>query len=125
MSAKLTNIRWIGTGSQPCSKNMYSFVLQTNFHEIENNKINTSLVNQGLRPLGANRTGVNLIIFHFNIYGKLSLIQCDKNILQVSAGGSGLVGLDPDGAVLGTDTALSQHLIGNTIFLNLGDLKKN
>ena len=36
------------------------------------------LLGQGLRPLGANKTGFNLIFFHLNICGKLSIIQCDK-----------------------------------------------
>ena len=31
-----------------------------------------------LRLLGANKTGFNLLIFHFNIHGKLSIIRCDK-----------------------------------------------
>ena len=33
------------------------------------------------RPLGAKITGFNLIIFHFDIRGKLSVIRCDKYIL--------------------------------------------
>ena len=37
----------------------------------KNDKINTSFVSPGLKSLGANKTGFNLIIFHFNIRGKL------------------------------------------------------
>ena len=29
----------------------------------------------------ANKTGYNLMIFHFDIRGKLSIIRCDKYIL--------------------------------------------
>ena len=29
-------------------------------------------------PLGADKTAFNLIIFHFNIHGKLSITRCDK-----------------------------------------------
>ena len=38
---------------------------------------NTSFVSPGLRPLGSNKTGFNLIIF--NIQGKLSMIQAINN----------------------------------------------
>ena len=34
----------------------------------------------GLRPLGANKRGFNIIIFHNNIRGKLSVIQCEEKI---------------------------------------------
>ena len=40
-------------------------------------KINTSLVSPGRRPHGANKTGFNLKIFHFDIRGNLSIIRCD------------------------------------------------
>ncbi len=48
---------------------MYSIELQTIFYEYQNKnpKINTSF---------------NLIIFTFNIRGKLSIIRCDKYILH-------------------------------------------
>ncbi len=46
--------------------------------KIKNYKINTSFVSQGLWPLEANKTVCNLIIFHVNIHGKLSMIRCDK-----------------------------------------------
>ena len=39
-----------------------------------NHKIITTIVSPGLRPLGADKTGVNLIIFQFDIRGKLSII---------------------------------------------------
>ena len=38
-----------------------------------------------LRPLKADKTGFNLIIFYFNIRGKLSIIRCDKYIFHVAA----------------------------------------
>ena len=62
---------------------MYSIELQTIFYEYQNKnpKINTSFVRPGLRPLRADKTGFNLIIFYFNIRGKLSIIRCDKYIL--------------------------------------------
>ena len=41
-------------------------------------KINTSFVNLGLRPFGANKTRFNIIIFYFNIHGKLSIKRCDE-----------------------------------------------
>ena len=70
MASKPINIRWIKTGS--ILKN------QTILHEYlnKNHKINTSSVS----PEGpnANKTGFNLIIFHFNIHGKLSIIRWDK-----------------------------------------------
>ncbi len=45
-------------------------------------KIKTSFVSQGLRPLAADETGLNLKNFHFDIRGKLSIIPCDKYILS-------------------------------------------
>ncbi len=62
---------------------MYSIELQTIFYEYQNKnpKINASFVSPGLRPLTADKTGFNLIIFTFNIRGKLSIIRCDKYIL--------------------------------------------
>ena len=50
----------------------------------KNPKIDTSFVRPGLRPLRADKTGFNLIIFHFNIRGKLSIIRCDKYLLSAS-----------------------------------------
>ena len=50
--------------------------------------MNTSFVSPSLRPPGANKTGFNLLIFHFNIRGKLSIIRCDEYILFcISLGG--------------------------------------
>ena len=49
--------------------------------KMKNHKIDTSFVSTALWPLGANKTGVNLIIVHFDIRGKLSIIRCDKYIL--------------------------------------------
>ena len=43
-------------------------------------KINTSFVCQVLWSFVSNKTVVNLIVFHFNIYGKLSIIQWDKQL---------------------------------------------
>ena len=34
------------------------------------------------RHHGANKTGINVIIFHFNNCGKLSIIRCDKILFQ-------------------------------------------
>ena len=48
---------------------------------MKNHKINIRFVSPGLRLLGANKPGFNLIIFHFDIRRKLSIIQCDKYIL--------------------------------------------
>ncbi len=64
---------------------MYSIELQTIFYEYQNKnpKINISFLRPGLRSLRADKTGFNLIIFHFNIRGKLSIIRCDKYILNI------------------------------------------
>ena len=40
---------------------------------MKNHKNNKRFVNPGLRPLRANKTGFNIIIFDFNIRGKLSI----------------------------------------------------
>ena len=40
--------------------------------------MNTSFVSYDLQRSGANKTGFNLEIFHFDIHGKLSIIRCDK-----------------------------------------------
>jgi len=63
---------------------MYSIELQTIFYEYQNKnpKINTSFVTPGLRPLTADKSGFNLMIFTFNIRGKLSMIRCDRYILS-------------------------------------------
>ncbi len=59
---------------------MYSIELQTIFYEYRNKnpKIN--------KPWGpkarADKTGFNLIIFHFDIRGKLSIIRRDRYIFQ-------------------------------------------
>ena len=37
-----------------------------------------SFLSPCLRSLGAYKTGFNLIVFHFNIRGKLSVIRCDN-----------------------------------------------
>ena len=83
MALNPISIRWIITGSQPDRKIMYSIESLSIFYEYQNkyNKINTSFVSQGLWPLGADKTGFNLMIFHFDIRGKLSIIRCDKYIL--------------------------------------------
>ena len=62
MASKPITIRWIGTGSQPDWKILYSIELQTVFYEYQNKnlKINTSVVSLGLRPLGANNMVLNL-----------------------------------------------------------------
>ncbi len=85
MALKPVNIRWFRTGSQPDGKIMYSIELQIIFYEYENknHKINTGFVRQGLCPLGANKTGFNLTIFHFDILRKLYIIRCDTYILFV------------------------------------------
>ncbi len=64
---------------------MYSIELQTVFYEYQNknHKIKTKFCQTGLRPLAADKTGFNLKFFHFDIRGKLSIIRCDKYILQV------------------------------------------
>ena len=48
-----------------------SIIASTN----KNHKIHNNFVSLYLRPLGANKTGFNLVIFHFNIRGKLSIIE--------------------------------------------------
>ncbi len=39
----------------------------------------------GLWPLRANKTDFDLILFHFDIRGKLSIIRCDKYILNTNS----------------------------------------
>ncbi len=80
MASKPITIRWIRTGSQPYWKIMYSIVLQIVFHETsyQNHKIP-----RALGPFGANKTDFNLKIFQFDIRGKLSIIRCEKYMLQV------------------------------------------
>ena len=60
---------------------MYSIKIQTIFYEYQNKnpKINTNFVRPGL---SADKTGFNLIIFHFDIRRKLSIIRRDKYILS-------------------------------------------
>ena len=69
MASKPIYIRWIRTGSEPYRKIMFIIILQT---------INTSLVSYCLWPLASNKISFNLITFHFNTRGKLSIIRCDK-----------------------------------------------
>ena len=47
---------------------------------MKNHKINISFFSQGVKSLGANKTDFNLIIFYFDIRGKLSIIRCVKQI---------------------------------------------
>ena len=78
MASKPITIRWIKIGSQPDWKIMYSIELQTIFYEYQN----FQFCQPGLRPIGADKTGFNRIIFHFDNRGKLSIIRCDKYILK-------------------------------------------
>ena len=80
MASKPITIRWIRTSSQPDWKILYNIELQIFFYEYQNmiHKINTSFVSPGLRALGANGTGFNLMIFYFDIRGKVSIIRSDK-----------------------------------------------
>jgi len=80
MASKPITIRWIKIDSQPDEKIMYSIELQTIFYKYQNknHKINTNFVSLGLRPLKAYKTVFNLLFFHFDICGKLSIIRCDK-----------------------------------------------
>ena len=50
---------------------MYSIELQTVFYEYQNKNHKI-------------KTGFNLKIFHFDIRGKLSILRCDKYILNIS-----------------------------------------
>ena len=52
--------------------------------KVKNHKIYTSVVSPIFRPLRlrAIKTGFNLMILHFNICGKLSIIRCDKCLLS-------------------------------------------
>ena len=56
---------------------MYSFVLQKIFHEYQdkNNKIDTSLVSRDFSSTGTIKL-VLILVFPFNIPGKLSKIRC-------------------------------------------------
>ncbi len=82
-ASKPITIRWIRNGSRQDWKIIYSIELQTIFYEYynKNHKINISLVSTGIRPLRANKNGFKLIIFHFDIPRKLSIIRCNKYIL--------------------------------------------
>ncbi len=51
--------------SKPSNNKQFSMNIKTH-------KIITSFVSPGLRPLSANKNGRNLVIFHFDIRGKLS-----------------------------------------------------
>ena len=78
----------LSTGIEPvliqtdksCIVSIYYTQFSTNINK--NHIINTSFVRPGIRPLGANKTGFNLINFHFDICGKLSIIRNDRNILK-------------------------------------------
>ena len=61
--SKPIKIRLIKTSSR---RESYYRHFSTNI-KLKNHKINPSLVNPGLRPLRANKTGFNPKIFHFNI----------------------------------------------------------
>ena len=56
---------------------MYSVILQTIFNKYQdkNNKIDTSLVSRDFGSTGTIKL-ILIIIFHFNIRGKLSKIRC-------------------------------------------------
>ncbi len=84
MASKPITIRWTLAGSQPDWKIMFSIELQAIFYDYQNknHKINTRFVSLGLRPLGADKTGFNRLIFHSDICGKLSIMRCDKCILH-------------------------------------------
>ena len=70
-------------------KNHVQHRITDNFLRYKNNKINTSFVSPCLCPLGADKTGFNLKILHFDIRGKLSIIRCDRYIYSIT-GVSGL-----------------------------------
>ena len=74
MALKPLNIHWIKTGSQLCCKVSYFIQFSTNI-KIKNHKIHISFVSPDLRYLGINKTGFD---FYFNIYGKLSILRCDR-----------------------------------------------
>ena len=66
MASKPINSRWIKTGSRPYQKIIHSTELQTIFYEHNiNDKINTSFVSPGLRPIWANLKGFSSYIFLF------------------------------------------------------------
>ncbi len=80
--------RFLSAGFEPVLSQtekliMYSILLHTIFYEYQNknNEIYNSFVNPGLQPLGPNKTCFNLIIFHLDIHGNLSIIRCAKYIL--------------------------------------------
>ena len=64
----------VRTGSKPYKK-MYRIILNPFFCEYQNqnHKINTNFVRPGHRPLRAIKTAFNLIVFYFDIRGKLSI----------------------------------------------------
>ena len=78
MASKTINIRWIRLEPvlSHTKKIMYSIELQKFFYEYQNknHKINTSFVRPEFRPLTKTKNGLNLINFHVNIRGKLSIL---------------------------------------------------
>ncbi len=77
MALKPVDIRWFRTGSQPDWKNMYSIELQTISRNI---KIKIIQLIPVLSAPRSRRPGLNRIIFHFDIPGKLFIIRCDRYI---------------------------------------------
>ena len=73
MASKPINIRWIRTGYQPYWKSCIASYYWHFFHEYKNkNKNDTSFVRLSFWPLGTNKAGFILVIFYFNVCGKLS-----------------------------------------------------
>ena len=85
MASKPINICSIRTGCQPYWKITYSIVLQTIFHssiQIKILKLIPILVAFDFGLSWLKQQVSILIIFHFDIRGKLSIIRCDKLLLS-------------------------------------------
>ena len=73
--------RLISAGLEPVLCHTGKLCIVSNYRQFSTfSKIkkNMKFVSPGHQPLGANKTGFNFIIFHFNICGKLSVIRWDK-----------------------------------------------
>ena len=87
MASKPTYIRWIITGFKPKYKKLCIVQYNRQFSTKDKIKIIilTPILNflsQGFRPLGANKTGINPIIYSLTIRGNLTIIRCDKSLLS-------------------------------------------
>ncbi len=74
--------RLISTGLEPVLSHTKKSCIASNYRQFSTNIKIPVLFSPGFRYLWYNKTGFNLIIFHFNFRGKWTKIQCYKYLFS-------------------------------------------